>query len=242
MASVEEHYDNLLARHYTWMRGDFDSRVHEYRDLFERIGVSPRHGGKALDLGAGSGFQSVALAGLGFEVLSLDLNGLLLEELRGRARGRPIRTVRGDIRDPRIYEGDSPFEVAVCMGDTLTHLGSTGEVAGLISAVGGALQAGGTLILEFRDLATELKSMDRAIPVRLDENKIMLTFLEYGPERVNAHDIVFVRDVSGWNVEKSAYTKIRLGPEEVMALLDRDEFRTVERHDERGFSIIAARK
>ena len=178
MTSVEDHYRKLLAGHYTWMRGGYDEKVAEYRDFFERIGVSPQHTGRALDLGAGSGFQSVALADLGFEVLSIDPSETLLEELRGRMRKRRIRPVPGDIRDPDLYAASSPFEIVICMGDTLTHLDSSGEVARLISGTGAALQKGGTLILEFRDLATGLEGVDRAIPVRLDEDKIMTTFLE----------------------------------------------------------------
>jgi hypothetical protein len=39
--SVEDHYENLLAKHYTWMHGDYDSKVREYRFLFERAEFSP---------------------------------------------------------------------------------------------------------------------------------------------------------------------------------------------------------
>ena len=78
VGSVEDHYEGLLARHFTWMRGDFGARAGEYRRFFARIGVSPRPDGKALDLGTGSGFQSVALADLGFEVLAVDTSETLL--------------------------------------------------------------------------------------------------------------------------------------------------------------------
>ncbi len=39
--SVEDHYDKLLARHYTWMHGDYDSKVREYQLLFEQAGIFP---------------------------------------------------------------------------------------------------------------------------------------------------------------------------------------------------------
>ena len=127
MSSVEEHYENLLARHYSWMRGDYDSMVRECLAFFEEAGVAPRSGGKALDLGCGPGFQSIALAELGFAVLSVDTSGVLLEELRSRAGGRDILAVPGDIRDPGVYAAEGPFEVAVCIGDTLTHLATPRE-------------------------------------------------------------------------------------------------------------------
>lgn len=69
VARAAEHYD-ALAEHYTWMFGDFDANVAEQRVLLESLlGLSAvpsreRNGTphRALDLGAGSGFQSVALA------------------------------------------------------------------------------------------------------------------------------------------------------------------------------------
>ena len=241
MASVEEHYEDLLARHYTWMRGDFGSRTREYRGFFERAGISPQLGGKALDLGAGSGFQSAALADLGFAVLAVDSSEVLLEELRTRAGGREVRPVLGDMRDPRAYADEGPFEVAVCMGDTLPHLRSHEEIEALFGDVRGALEDGGTLVLEFRDYTAELKGADRAIPVRMEDDRIMATFLEYEAEHVNVHDMVFERGANGWAMRKSTYAKLRLGADAVLDLLERDGFRVVSRGEEKGFTKIIAR-
>ena len=197
MASVEEHYERLLARHYTWSRGDFDSKVREYAGVLERFGGPFRTGAKALDLGAGSGFQSAALADLGLRVLSVDLSGALVRELRERTRGREVRAVLDDMRDAGAYAAEGPFALAVCMGDTLTHLGSFDEVSALVGDVYGVLEGGGRLILEFRDYTAELEGVDRAIPVRLDEDGIMLAFLEYEPAHVNVHDVIFLKDAGG---------------------------------------------
>lgn len=241
LGSVEEHYENLLARHYTWMRGDFWQRVREYRGFFERAGVSPRSSGKALDLGAGSGFQSLALAELGFEVLAVDTSEALLEELRSQAGERRIRLVLGDMSDQKVYAGKGPFEVAVCMGDTLPHLRSHEEVGALFEAVRGVLEGGGNLVLEFRDYTSELKGADRAIPVRMDDERIMATFLEYEKERVDVHDMVFEKGADGWEMRKSAYPKLRLSTEAVSSFLGRNGFQIVERSEDKGFTTIVAR-
>lgn len=241
MASVEEHYEELLARHYSWMRGDFDSKVRENLALFKEAGVSPRSSGKALDLGCGPGFQSIALAGLGFAVVGVDTSGVLLEELRGRAGERGIQAVLGDMRDPEVYAAEGPFEVAVCMGDTLTHLGAKDEVEALIRDVRGVLEEGGALILEFRDYTVELKGADRMIPVRMEDDRIMATFLEYESECVNVHDVVFEKYAHGWEAKKSAYRKLRLGAEEVDSFLEGAGFRTLSRGDHGGFVRLVAR-
>ncbi len=241
VASIEEHYEKLLARHYAWMRGDHGSLVREYRGFFEQAGISPRSGGRALDLGAGSGLQSLALAELGFEVLAVDTSETLVEELRTRAGEGRVRPILGDMRDRRMYTDDGPFEVAVCMGDTLTHLRSFGEVESLLEDVRMVLESEGILILEFRDYTAELRGADRAIPVRLDDERIMATFLEYETERVNVHDIIFVRQEFGWEMQKSVYAKLRLRTGEILDILEQNGFRVVEHNGDKGFTRMVAR-
>ena len=239
--SVEEHYENLLARHYTWMHGDYDSKVREYRLLFERAGILPRLGGKALDLGSGSGFQSLALADLDFEVLAVDTSETLLRELRDRVQRRRIRPVLGDMRDQGMYATEGPYGVAVCMGDTLAHLRSYREVETLCRDVLEVLEGGGALVLEFRDATRELEGADRAIPLRMDDERIMATFLEYEADRVNVHDMVFVRGTDGWTMHKSAYAKLRLSEEKVRNLLENIGFHIVSSEQNKGFVTIVAR-
>jgi 2-polyprenyl-3-methyl-5-hydroxy-6-metoxy-1,4-benzoquinol methylase len=81
----------MLGQHYSRMFGDFETKVAEQRALLERLGViAGPSGGVAVDLGCGSGFQSVALARLGFRVLSVDISRRLLAELNDRARGLAV--------------------------------------------------------------------------------------------------------------------------------------------------------
>ena len=53
--------------------------------------------------------------------------------------------------------------------------------------------------------------MDRATPGRLDEDKIMITFLEYEPLHLSGHDVVFLKYAGGWSTQESAYKKLRVG-------------------------------
>jgi 2-polyprenyl-3-methyl-5-hydroxy-6-metoxy-1,4-benzoquinol methylase len=137
------------------MFGDFNAKVRENKDFFKLTGIEPRSGGKALDLGCGSGFQSIALENLGFRVLSVDMCETLLNELRNRSAGRDINAVQGDILDQSVYADKGPFEVAVCMGDTLTHLQETEEVSALLANIYPHLEEGGRLALSFRDLTDD---------------------------------------------------------------------------------------
>ncbi|WP_437644144.1 hypothetical protein [Sorangium sp. So ce362] len=72
MPTVADHDDSLLAEHYSRMFGDYDAKVAEQRALFERLGVRPEGPSEAIDLGGGSGLQSLALAQLGFRVTAVN--------------------------------------------------------------------------------------------------------------------------------------------------------------------------
>ncbi|PYM69587.1 MAG: class I SAM-dependent methyltransferase, partial [Candidatus Rokuibacteriota bacterium] len=163
MASVRDHYDTVLSEHYSRMFGDFEAKVAEQHALLERLGVAPgRRAATAMDLGCGSGFQSVALARLGFQVLAIDFSQRLLAELRDRARGLPVEAIAGDIRDVATLV-PTAVELAVCMGDTLSHLEFEADLTRVFDGVAARLVAGGRLVLTFRDLSGELCDLDRVI-------------------------------------------------------------------------------
>jgi SAM-dependent methyltransferase len=224
------------------MFGDYDAKVQENTHFFKLNGIQVLSDGKALDLGCGSGFQTIALAELGFKVLGIDLCRALLDELRGRSAGRDVDVFQGDMLDSRIYADRGPFELAVCMGDTLTHLQAVEDVSVLFRNVYKSLEPGGKLALTFRDLNAELKGVERIIPVKSDDDKLMATFLEYENMYVNVHDMIFVKRNSGWELEKSVYRKLRLGLHQVQELLLHLGFKISSSHLNQGFSVIIAQK
>ncbi len=240
MITVAEHYDKLLARHFTWMSGGHDAKIAENLRVFQQHNFTPKHGRRALDLGCGSGFQSLALAELGYDVTSIDTSATLLAELKTRAHGKCVKPVLGDMRDPENYGARRPFEAAVCMGDSLTHLDSFDEVEAMLGSVRGCLETGAKLMLGFRDLRPELSGLDRVFPVRADADKIMTVFLEYEAKHVVVHDLVYTRENEQWIFTKSAYRKLRLSAQRVVELLMKMGFQDVSHAVQNGFSVIVA--
>jgi len=229
MTSVRDHYDKVLAEHYSRMFGDFEAKVAEQRALLERLGITAvGRAETAIDLGCGSGFQSLALARLGFQVIAIDFSQRLLAELKDRARGLPVEVIAGDICDVAAL---MPKEVrlAVCMGDTLSHLERETDLARVFEGVATRLATGGRLVLTFRDLSGELRDLDRAIPIYAGDKLVMTCFLEYEPHTVKVHDLIWVRENDGWRFRKGVYRKLRLAPAEVTEYLERAGF-TVEQH------------
>ena len=223
MATVKEHYDTHLGRFYSWMLGDFSEKVQQQVNYFREQNITPGENGVAIDLGCGNGIQSVALADLGFNVVSVDFNKQLLDELRTNAGQRSVTVIEGSITDVSLYE--RTCELIVCMGDTITHLESVEQVESLSAEWLRILLPGGRLVISFRELAVPLENEKRFIPVRSDPDRILTCFLEYHPEYVMVHDLLYENENGQWKFSSSAYKKLRLHINQVVGMLVKAGFR-----------------
>jgi 2-polyprenyl-3-methyl-5-hydroxy-6-metoxy-1,4-benzoquinol methylase len=241
MATVEEHYGRLLADVYSWMYGGWDSALARYTEFFAARGLAPQASKRAIDLGAGCGFQAIPLARLGYAVTAIDLDRKLLTELRAHARGADIEIVCADIMNFRRHAPPTA-ELVVCMVDTLLHLESQENVARLANDVFATLEPGGTFIASFRDFTVETKELERFIPVRSDDNIVFTCFLEFEPATVKVHDLVYRRLDGRWEFAKSFYRKLRLPTDWIVTTLHAAGFAHVETALDRGLVVLTATK
>lgn len=210
MNTAREHYDQQLSAVYSWMAGSLETALERNRTFFRQLEINTMPRGLAVDLGAGSGFQSIPLAEFGFPVVAVDFSSALLAELRECADSLSIRTVHDDILNfPNHVDGQA--QVIVCMGDTLTHLESLNDVQELLSAAARTLVKGGMLILTFRDyVSTEPQGKQRFLSVKADESKILTCFLEFHEEVVEVYDLLHRKEGEQWTLSVSSYPKLRL--------------------------------
>lgn len=216
MSTAADHYDQMLARHYSWMLGgDITTLAAGQARLLTGLGITPStEGSSAIDLGCGPGNQALALAALGFaRVLAVDTSRVLLDELAAHAGDNSaIQPVHADLRGalPKIAEPASAA-VIVCMGDTLTHLPDKTDVAALLGDVERALAEGGALVITYRDLTRPLLGPDRFIPVRHSADQLLTCFLEYlDDDTVLVHDLLHTRSDGVWTQRVGSYPKLRL--------------------------------
>ena len=188
-------------------------KVAEQQALLVDLGLAdgPKH--IAVDLGCGPGYQSFALANLGFgSILSIDTSRRLIAELETDKTDNSIKAVVADLLTfPDLVEPGS-VNAILCMGDTLTHLESRADVSTLFLHAYNALAADGRLVLTFRDFSTELCGLERFIPVQADDDRIMTCAVDYEPETVVVTDLIHVRNGNEWTLHKSSYQKLRLIP------------------------------
>jgi hypothetical protein len=128
------------------------------------------------------------------------------------------------------------------MGDTLTHLDCREDVEAVLAGTFARLAPGAPLCLSFRDLTGELHDLDRFIPLRNDGDAILTCFLEYEPETVKVHDLLYVREGTGWTLRKSFYRKLRLAPDWVVERLAAIGFTVEHREEMRGLVTLLARR
>ena len=209
MATAKQHYDSHLADLYSWMAGDFDSKQKEFQQFLKEQDVLPESVKIAVDLGAGHGIQSVALAKMGFKVKAIDFSCQLLDELRINGKGLNIEIIVDDIRSIAPYTDPKPG-VIVCWGDTITHLDDLADVEQFLVNCCTALAQNGKLILSFRDYSTELTGDSRFIPVKSDENRILTCIFEYSADHVRVTDLLYKKHGHEWKQKVSSYQKVRI--------------------------------
>lgn len=241
MSTVKDHYDHVLSGFYSWMYGGHSTGTSASRAFFQQHGIKPSGSGIAVDLGAGSGFQSIPLARAGFAVTAIDLCDPLLAEIKNNDSTGNIRTVHDDLINVDRYV-DKKAELVVCMTDTLLHLDSEEKVRLLAKKVFKGLEDKGKLILTFRDLTHELAGLDRFIPVRSDDTTIFTCFLEYESATVKVHDIIYRNENGKWRLYKSWYRKLRLSRKQVDTILQENGFRILESTIQNGLVTIISQK
>lgn len=236
-----DHYQELLAEVYDWMQGGWESKVDQNRQLFQRLGVEASPSAAALDLGAGTGYQAVPLAELGFDVSAIDASATMLAQIpTEEPLAGSISTVTADIIEFE-HHVDEPVALITCMGDTISHLASHADLSSLLQAVASALEAGGRLILSFRDTTETLGGDQRFIPVRSDPNRVFTCFLEEIDEaHLRVHDIVHTRDGDGFSQRVSSYTKIRISTPWLLDHLTAAGFAAIAVSVDGGLTVIDA--
>lgn len=242
MASVEEHYETVLADHYTWMFGtSFPEKVSEQVALLGKAGVT--NPTIAVDLGCGPGFQTFALASMGaHQVHAIDTSTRLLEELQSHMTTEPVQTIHGNLLEFPALVSDE-IDTVVCMGDTLTHLASREEVLQLFHSVAATMAKDGRFAISYRDLSVTPTGIDRFIPLRSTPNKIMTCFLErVSNSVVMVHDLIYVKETDGWNLLKNAYPKLVLPLNEIVQTFHSVGFVVDFQDSQRGLTTLGLRR
>ena len=212
MATVTEHYEGHLAPVYLWMAGGAQAALEKGEQDLASFAPAGTPAALAVDLGCGFGMHAIPMARRGWHVVAVDTSRTLLDELARLGPALPIRPVLDDLLNFRRHAAD-PADLIVCLGDTLTHLGSRADVQALLAQVSAGLSAGGSFVARWRDYRQLPQGEARFIPVRADGEGILTCFLEEQGEHVLVHDVLHERQDGSWKLRVSSYRKLRLDPQ-----------------------------
>ena len=138
---------NSVAAYYELL-SDSRSRQERERPLLERW-LHDAPGSRIVDLACGSGFHALLLAECGATVTALDLGADMIAHAQ-ELRSHPGITYR--VRDMRTVEG-GPWDLAICLGNSLSLLGSLDEVGVVMNRVHAALTPGGMFVVQVLNYA-----------------------------------------------------------------------------------------
>lgn len=134
-----------VARAYDAWAASYDEDRNATRDLDAEVvrdAPLPLAGRDVLELGCGTGKNTVWLAERARRVIALDFSAGMLARARERLRGAPVQLVRHDVREPWPVRGEA---VDVVIGNlVLEHVEALGPV---FSEAARVLRPGGTLLL-----------------------------------------------------------------------------------------------
>jgi SAM-dependent methyltransferase len=152
-------------------------------------------GGPVLDLGCGTGRVALDLAEHGVPVVGVDIDAVLLEELRRRAGELPVETVRADVRD---FDLGRRFPVVLAPMQTVQLLGGPTGRADLLRCAKAHLEPGGIFAIAVAEDIQTFDEVEEALPlpdVREDGGTVYFSQPVSIKDEGERFEIQFVREV-----------------------------------------------
>jgi 2-polyprenyl-3-methyl-5-hydroxy-6-metoxy-1,4-benzoquinol methylase len=241
MPTTKDHYDMLLAQHYSWMVGDAAPASQLLAGLLQQY-VLPANGPKvAIDLGAGTGIHSLLLAQMGYAVTAIDFCHALLQEWQEYTRTLPITPICDNLLQFRQH-CHHPANVIVCAGDTIAHLPDWEHMGTLLADVWTALADGGVLYLSFRDHSGVPDGTTRIVPVQSNREKILTCILQYGHTHITVTDVLHQWQQEKWTLNTGSYLKLKITTDKLLPYLQQYKLRLLHCKAENGLVHLMAQK
>ncbi|MES4886606.1 class I SAM-dependent methyltransferase [Streptomyces sp. NPDC096012] len=178
-------------------------------EMFEAAVVGPAveflaglagEGGRALELGVGTGRIALPLVRRGVEVHGIELSRAMVERLRAKPGGDAVGVTIGDFATTKA-DGTGAFTVAYLVYNTIMNLTSQDAQVECFRTVAGQLAPGGCFVVEVGvpDLRRLPPGQD-AVPFRVDGGRLGFDLYDVPTQSVTSHHVEVV-DGRGTHLE-----------------------------------------
>ena len=152
---------------------------------------------KVLDVGCGTGGLSLALAGLGMDVIGIDYDSEMIEIARHKADpAHPIKFERMDMREISGNFLPHAFDRVICFGNTLVHLDNSEEIGHFFRQVRSVLKSGGKFLLQILNYDYILRAKIKELP-SIENRRIRFErFYEIQNDRILFRTVLTVKSTN----------------------------------------------
>lgn len=234
MASVRDHYSNLLGQHYHHLAPRLDEAERQLT-AFGIAKVPEGAGRQAVDLGSGTGVYTAALSRLGYRATGIDTCSALVAKARS---DWPTATFNES--DILVYQPAAPLTACVLLDDTVRHLPTLTSVHSLVMTLARHFEPGGQWLTTFR--ADKVRQgEERFVDVAANDELTMTSFSERDGDYELVTDLIRTK-ARDWQLEKSRYRKLIVQPEMLEELFAASGFAVSRSHTPGGLTAILATK
>lgn len=172
---------------------------------------------RVVDMGCGTGLHTRVLGERGCTVLGLDPS----REMRDRAREfcaslPAVRIEDGDFFSPLLAEG-TPFDLLVCLGNTLPHLEDAGTLEDLFRYWLSCLAPGGRIMVQLLNYDRIQRDRERIVAVRRAGALLTVRFYDFTEPRLTFNILTIDESGERPKTELMSTTLLPLNAQELQA-------------------------
>jgi SAM-dependent methyltransferase len=221
---------------------NWDSRLAAELPFIEKLLSELKTGGNqasyVLDAACGTGMHAIALAGRGYRAAGADISEGMVAVAQENARkaGAHVTfkaTGFGGLEQAFKEEKDFPFDLLICLGNSLPHLTHENDLKSALSDFAACLKPGGLLLLQNRNYDAVMANQERWIGPQshLEGNKewLFFRFYDFDADGLITFNIVRLRreGQNPWTQEISSVRLFPLTQERLLPMLETSGFDVV---------------
>lgn len=197
---------------------------------------------RVLDAACGTGWHAIALAQRGCQAAGADLSAPMIERARlnAAAAGVAVRFEAAGFGQLVQTCGEGAFEAVICLGNSLPHLLTPGELQAALVDFAGCLVPGGVLIVQNRNfdqvLANRQRWMEPQAHREGETEWLFLRFYDFDPDGLITFNILSLQrsGEAPW-MQRVHTTRLRaLGQDEMLGALGEAGFGEIEAYGSLG--------